>query len=246
MKFFMITHFILLTFIMISCKDNSVDPLPVKYDPLIPLSVGNYWLYQGYYLYDDGSVNFPQDYKYGFIVSEPPLQLNDRKDTQYYQVSYCGEDLKPIDDSNWLLYGGSKLVHQDNNGFYYAGIVRKDTVTMTFSDLIFPYPTKEGKSTSGHVFYYSTLGNYSNVPDDVITQYTCVSTDSLFSTPFGDFRCIVYKMAYQDFEPLFRDDVYYFIKPGLGIVGIVQMVYHYSSNKYSYLNKHVLTQYKIN
>ncbi len=76
---------------------------------------------------------------------------------------------------------------------------------MTFNDLIFSYPAEKGKIVSGHVFYYSTLGNYSNIPDEFITQYKCVTTDSLFTTPLGEFNCIVYKMAYADFDPLYRD-----------------------------------------
>jgi hypothetical protein len=232
---------------MISCKDNSVEPPSAKYEPLIPLSVGNYWLYQNYLLDpDNGSITHPEyNSKDGFIINDSLSQSILGSNFVSYNISICGEDLKPVDDTNYLLYGGSKLVNQDNNGFYYSGIVRKDTIVMQFNDLIFPYPATNGKSTSGHVFYYSTLGNGSNIPDEVITQYTCVSTDSLFTTPLGDFRCIVYKTAYADFNPLFRGDVYYFIKPGLGIVGIVQMVYFYNLNKYNYMRGYILTDYKI-
>lgn len=56
---------------------------------------------------------------------------------------------------------------------------------------------------------------------------------------------MVYKMAYADFEPLFRNEVYYFIKPGVGIVGTIEKTYHYSQKKYSYFKKYVLTDYKI-
>jgi hypothetical protein len=246
MKDITIISIVLMSITLMSCKDYSVLPEPVEHDPLIPLSVGNYWLYQGYYLKpDDGSVNFPEHDKFGFIVHNPSSQLKNRVGSTNYQMSICGEDLLPVDDSNYLLYGGSKLIYQNENGFYYSGIIRKDTLVMSFNDLIFLYPAKKGESVSGHVFFYSPLGNGSNVPDEVITKYDCVSTDSLFTTPLGEFRCIVYKMAYADFEPLFRDEVYYFIKPGLGIVGTVEKVYLYSLNKYRYFKKYVLTDYKI-
>ena len=123
--------------------------------------------------------------------------------------------------------------------------MRQDTITMIFDDLIFPYPTEISKSVSGHVFYYGNAGNTSNVPDNATTQYTCISMDSLFTTPIGDFRCLVYRMTWQDFEPLFRNEVYYFIKPGLGIVGMVQKVFHYSSNQFRYISKILLTDYEI-
>ena len=238
-----ITLFALLIATITGCHKNPVEP--VEYKPIIPLSVGNYWLYLEYDLNSDGSGGTPSQWKFGFIIQNPLVQTPAVLNSTNYQMYRCGEDLKPIDDTNYLLYGGSKLVYQNENGFYYSGIIRKDTVTMAFSDLIFPYPTERGRSVSGHVFYYNNSGNSSNVPDEATTQYTCVSTDSLFTTPLGDFRCIVYKMVWQDLEPLFRDEVYYFIKPGLGIVGMVTMVLHYSTNQYAYISKILLTDYKI-
>ncbi len=242
MKNITILSFVLVTLIMIGCKDNSVEPQPAE--TLIPLSIGNYWLYQGYYLNDDGSVNFPQDHKYGFIIDDTVLQIINEDRIVNYKFFNCGEELKPYYDKPGS-FEGSKLVYQNRFGLYYSGTEKYDTIKMTFNDLIFPYPVEKGKSVNGHMFYYSTLGNNANVPDEIITQYTCVSTDSLFTTPLGDFRCIVFKIAYADFEPLYRDEVYYFIKPGIGIVGMVEMTYHYRSNKYNYFLKNVLTDYKI-
>lgn len=243
----LIIAIVLVTLFVVGC-DDTIEPVPpVGYDTLIPLAIGNYWLYQGYYLNsDDGSVKFPEDSKFGFIIHNIPTQSTLNPNKGNFQMSICGEDLIPVDDTNYLLYGGSKSVLQNEKGFYYTGIIRKDSLVMTFNDLIFSYPAEKGTSATGHVFYYSPLGNGSNVPDNVITEYTCVSTDSLFVTPLGDFKCIVYKMVYIDFEPLFRGEVYYFIRPNLGIVGTIEMVYHYGLNKYGYLKKYVLTEYKIN
>lgn len=244
MKIIRILSFVLITIIIACCKNNPVEP---DHDMLIPLKAGNYWLYQGYYLNpDNGSiVDSIWGGKYGFIIHYPTAQIENIASPFNYQISICHEDLKPIDDTNILLYGGSKLIYQNNSGFYYSGIVRKDTLTMYFNDLIFPYPVEKGTSVRGHVFFYSALGNGSNVPDEVITEYTCVSTDSLYTTPLGEFRCIVYQMIYIDYYPLSRAEVYYFIKPGLGIVGMVNMTYHYSTNKYRYFSKYVVTDYKI-
>lgn len=246
MKRITIIFYVLITLIMFGCKDNSVEPLPpVEYKPLIPLSVGNYWLYRGYTLNpDNGSVNFPDQHKFGFIIDDTVSQIINGSRIVNYKLFNCGEELKPYYDKPGS-FEGSKLIYQSRNGVWYSGIEKYDTVKMSFNDLIFPNPAIKGESVSGHVFYYSTTGNYSNVPNEATTQYTCISTDSLFTTPLGDFRCIVYKMAWQDYKPLFRDEVYYFIKPGIGVVGMVLMVYHYSSNKYSYFMKHVLTDYKI-
>lgn len=236
---------IALIFFMLGCKDNSVEPPPTEYEPLIPLSVGNYWLYRRYELNSDGTGGTPSQWKFGFIIQNPTIQLPGEINSSTYQMSRCSEDLVPFDDTGFTLYAGNKLVYQNASGFYYSGIVRKDTLVMTFNNLIFPYPTEKGRLVNGHVFYYNNSGNTSNVPDEASTQYICVSTDSLFTTPLGDFRCIVYKMAWQDYSPLFRDEVYYFIKPGLGIVGMVNIVFHHNNNKYSYIRKILLTDYQI-
>lgn len=232
-----------------SCKDNTTEP-PVppetKYEPLIPISEGNYWLYREYTLmsenYEGGDSNSS---KYGFIISKLPIQLTTKLDTSNYVMYRCRENLTIFDDSQYIQVGGNHLVYQNENGFYYTGKIRKDSLVQSFKDLIFPNQAVKGKKTSGRVFYYSTIGNYMNIPDNANTEYTCISTDSLLSTPAGDFSCVVYKAAFEDVPPLFRGDVYYFIKPGIGIVGMIQTIYYYSTKKYIYAYKTLLTDYKI-
>ena len=245
MKRVAIISVILIPLLMMSCKkENPVVTEPVKLEPVIPLALGNYWLYRRYELNPDGTGGRPSLVKLGFVIDDTVTQVINGESVLNYKVFICDSTLKPFYDKPGS-FEGSKLVYQNGNGLYYAGIEKHDTVKMSFNDLIFPYTAKKDESLTGHVFYYSHSGNYSNVPDDAITQYTCVSTDSLISTPVGDFTCVVYKMAYVDFEPLYRDEVYYFIKPGLGIVGMVQMVYHYNSKEYRYMRKTLLTDYKI-
>lgn len=242
---------VLICFILIGkgCKDNTIEP-PVppetKYEPLIPLRVGNYWLYRQYSL---GSENYeggePNSSKYGFMISKLPPQPATKLDTSNYVMYRCRENLTIFDDSQYIQVGGNHLVCQNENGFYYTGKIRKDSLVQSFNDLIFPSKAVKDKKNSGHVFYYSTVGNYINVPDNASTEYICISTDSVLSTPAGDFSCVVYKAAFEDVPPLFRDDVYYFIKPGIGIVGMIQTIYYYSTKKYIYANKTLLTDYKI-
>ena len=232
------------------CKDNTTEPPPLppetKYEPLIPISEGNYWLYMGYTLmsesYEGGR---PDNWKFGFIIRKLPPQPATKLDSSNYVMNICGDKLTLVDDSKFNPVGGNHLVYNGNKGFYYTGKIKSDTLAISFKDLIFPYPAAKGTSVIGRVFYYSNIGNYNNVPDNAYTTYTCISTDSLFSTPAGEFRCIVYKAAFLDIPPLFRDDVYYFIKPGLGIVGMVTRVYRYSTKEYNYFNKILLTDYKI-
>jgi hypothetical protein len=226
--------------------DNIVTPEPVQYDTLIPLHIGNYWIYKGIYLNNDGSEkDMAITYKNGFVIDDTVTQVINGKGTLCYKMFSCEEDAKPFYDKPGS-FEGSKLIYQNASGMYYAGTERYDTIKTKFNYLLFPYPANAEDTISCPVFYYSPSGNYFSVSDEEMTKCTCVSTDSTFTTPLGDFHCVVYKIAYYDLEPLFRDDVYYFVKPGLGIVGMVQMVYHYNSKEYNYFMKYVLTNYKTN
>lgn len=246
MKDIEIISFVVFIIIISGCKGNITGPkLPVTYEPLFPLSIGNYWLYREYELNPDGSGGKPDSIKFGFIIDDTISQNINGNKIENFKLFNCGEELRPYYDKPGS-FEGSKLIYQNKSGLYYSGNERYDTIKMSFNNLIFPYPVEKGETVSGHVFYYSTIGNYFNVPDNLITKYTCVSTDSIINTPIGNFSCIVYKMAYQDYPPLFRDEVYYFIESGIGIVGMFQRVYHYNTNQYTYIRKTLITDYKIN
>ncbi|MDP3682385.1 MAG: hypothetical protein Q8S01_00490 [Ignavibacteria bacterium] len=245
MKRIAIISVVLISLLMMSCKkENPVVPEPVKLEPLFPLNLGNYWLYRGYNLNADGTVRSLCLWKFGFVIDDTVTQVINGESILNYKLFRCDSTLKPFYNKPGS-FDGSKLIYQNGNGFYYAGTEKYDTVKISFNDLIFPYTSKMNETLTGHYFYYSNVGNLFNIPDDAVTQYICVSTDSLLTTPLGDFRCAVYKMVTLDFEPLSRAEVYYFIKPGLGIVGMVDMVYYYSRKEYRYLRKTLLTDYKI-
>ncbi|MBU1095656.1 MAG: hypothetical protein KKB34_04170 [Bacteroidetes bacterium] len=226
-------------------NDNITNPEPVGYDTLIPLKLGNYWLYDGYLLHDDGTIHDQLFGKSGFVIDDSLTRTIEGKNILCYKMFNCGEELKPYYDEPGS-FEGSKLIYQNTKGTYYAGIEKNDTIKAAFNDLMFPNIAKIGDSLSGHVFYYTTSWNPSNVPNEATTNYICISTDSLFTTPLGDFHCIVYKMAYYDLEPLFRSEIFYFIKPGIGIVGMINTVYHYNLDKYRYSMRFSLIDYKIN
>lgn len=227
-----------------SCKENPIIPEPVKIEPLIPLSLGNYWLYRDYYLNPDGTGGRPFPIKLGFIIDDTVTQVINGENILNYKLFNCDSTLKPWYDKPGN-FEGSKLVYHKGNGFYYAGTEKYDTIKTSFNDLIFPYPVEKGDSVSGHVFYYSIGGNAFSIPDDAITQYTCISIDSLITTPLGDFNCIVFNMVILDLKPLSRAEVNYFIKTGIGIVGMFNMVFHYNTKEYTYVSKTLLTDYKI-
>ena len=217
---------IFFSLLLMSCHSGTEPPIDENKDPLIPLAVGNYWVYDAYYLKEDGSIDFPawpESNVFGFKVSDTlNVTLNGKK-TKTFKLSLYDHPTNSTSSEAKLIYNGK-------DGIYYSGITDKDTVKMLFDDLLFVYPPTKGYETLAHTFYYTSTGNYLNILDSIKTTYTCVSTDSLFSTPVGNFRCIVYKLKLMLDDVFYLGDIYYFLKPGVGLVGIIEMTYSYITN----------------
>jgi hypothetical protein len=113
---------ILILALIYGCHIKEPTEPVVEYTPLIPLSVGNYWLHQAYLLDpDSGTVTaMPVKRKFGFVIHRPPSQTMSNGDLICYQMSRCDSSLLPIDDTLYTSYGGSKTVKQERNGFHYS------------------------------------------------------------------------------------------------------------------------------
>ena len=222
-----------------SCHTGTEPPVNDNSGPLIPLAIGNYWIYQSYTLNADGSVLFVEKDLAGYKITDTlSVSLNgDKKKTFQYAMCDSSRNLKTSD---------TRLIYSGKDGLYYAGITDSGIVKMSFVDLMFKYPVNKSDETLAHTFYYDPYGNPENVPDSIVTTYTCVSTDSLFNTPVGNFKCVVYKLKLMLDDVFYLGDVYYFIKPGLGLVGIVYILYSYITNKHYYATKSILVHYKLN
>ena len=230
------TLLIFFSLFLMTCNLGT-GPADENAGPIIPLAVGNYWVYQQYSLNNDGSVSFAVEDLRGYKITDilsVSLNGGNQKTFKYTRYAPGGDP-----------YSEAKLIYNGKEGIYYAGITDKDTIKMLFNDLMFKYPANKGDETTAHTFYYYIFGNLDNIPDSIVTTYTCVSTDSLFSTPVGDFRCIVYKLKLMLDNIFYLGDVYYFFKPGLGLVGIIYMTYSYISNEHYYFLKTVLVDYKV-
>ena len=222
-----------------SCHSGVEPPVDDNTGPLIPLAVGNYWVYQEYDLNSDGSIRSANQYIRGYKITDT-LSVNlDGTKQKTFRCNRCDSS------TSWTSFDG-RLLYNGNDGTYYAGVTDRDSVSTLFNDLMFKYPTNKGHETAARTFYYNIFCNFDNVPDSVITTYTCVSTDSLFSTPFGDFKCVVYKLKLMLDDYFYLGDVYYFFKPGLGMVGTIFMTYSYYSNEHYYFLKDVLIDYNLN
>jgi len=223
---------------LISCHNSTEPPIDENNEPLIPLAVGNYWVYQQYTLNNDGSILYAEKLLSGFKISDTlSVTLNGEKQITF-QCSRCDSS------ANWTS-SEARLIYIGKDGIYYSGITDNDTLKLSFNDLMFKYPATKGEETLAHTFYYEIFGNPENIPDSIVTTYTCVSTDSLFSTPVGNFRCTVYKIKLMLDAVFYLGDVYYFFRPGVGLVGTIYMVYSYYTNENYYAIKNVLVNYKL-
>ncbi len=230
------TLLIFFSLFLVSCNLGT-GPADENAGPIIPLAVGNYWVYQEYSLNNDGSISFVHDLLAGFKITDTlSINLNGVKQRTFKYSRYGPPD---------YISSEARLIYSGKGGLYYAGITIKDSVKMLFNDLMFKYPANKGDETLAHTFYHNIYGNSGHVPDSIVTTYTCVSTDSLFSTPVGDFRCIVYKLKLMLDDIFYLGDIYYFFKPTLGLVGMIDMPYSYITNEHFYSLKTVLIDYKV-
>jgi hypothetical protein len=230
---------LLISLVLTSCHNSTEPPIDENKGPLIPLAVGNYWVYQQYTLNNDGSILYAEKLLSGFKISDTlSVTLNGEKQITF-QCSICDSS------ANWTS-SEARLIYIGKDGIYYAGIADNDTLKLSFNDLMFKYPATKGEETLAHTFYVDIFGNFLNIPDSISNSYSCISMDSIFSTPIGNFSCIVYKLQLTLDNVFYLGDLYYFLKPGLGLVGTVFMAYSYYSNEHYYAIKNVLVDYKLN
>lgn len=227
---------IILFFGLASCK-NSTEPAeeaePIG--PLVPLAVDNYWIYNDYYLNNnDGTVYSKISDSTGYCVSDTSRISNGIKVFKFAHYALSGN----------YIFPETRYIYNGPGGLYYAGTDSANQARLSFDDLLFKYPVNEGETYKAHIFYYNLSGNYFTIPDTEIVDYTCVSTNLTFLTPAGAFNCVVYKARINEGLGFYME-VYYFYKPGLGLVGTVQILYR-PDKSYAFFIKTALTNYKLN
>ncbi len=247
-----LTIFMVISFayFLISCnaeEDKIVDPKieETKVDTIIPLNVGNCWIYNTYnYNINDSSYGNPSYLKGGFIIDGKMEFSSHGKQITAFKLFPCMEDLDPAYDKPGT-FKGSKLIYQGKDGVYFYGKEKFDSLLTSDNELIFTIKFGIGKEYRAHKFYYAAAGDMHLGFDELMTTYEFIAVDSLISTPAGDFKCFVFRMVFLDLKPLFRDDIYYFINPQIGLVAMISMVYHYNLGTYRPMDKSLLTDYKI-
>lgn len=204
-----------LLFLFISCENKETN----KESPLIPLSVGNYWIYE--------------NYRYG---SYPKMEIvkNEIKDfitiagqSGYIQEGYINGDL-------------ISLVNNDEEGNYIYSFFDSNKL-ITKSTLFKKNPKKGEKWISKSIVFSN--GDYSNY-DVVDEEITCIHSDTIINTPIGDFNCIGFSYHPGGFKNGYPAHTFiHFITDGIGIVKLIH--YEHEGNKKTLFKENILSDYHI-
>lgn len=239
--------FLLIVLLFIpACEVTTEMPVLPELTELMPLEKGNYWIYQEQLLYPNGDFKYEVRENFGFIIRDTVRVKINGVWIKHYKLNCCYENRQIIDYSNLKPYDGTKLIYQNGNGIYYSAFMIADTLKRFHNERIFGLPAGKGAEYDGHLFFYSPSGNYLNFPDSKLATYTCIAKDSSFVTPVEKFNCIVFRTSYEDNPSDKRMDVYYYIEPNVGIVGIVHTFYDYKKTTTTFYKRYVLTKYNIN
>lgn len=187
-----------------SCEDQITD-IPINESTIIPLSVGNYWIYTQ-------KVNgFPEltDTAKVAITGNSIIDYQGEKYSVWLWTKYHPGTNEPLDYS-WLLWNGP-------TGLYIMGGI-SGSDTLIRKGLYLKYPAYVGENWDVINIGYHLTNNEFIITDTV--NYSCVATNELFDTPVGNFYCYVFHWREKP-----EDDVqefwlhYIYCAPNFGYVG---------------------------
>ena len=171
------------------CGDDPVAPAAKK-KSIWPVGVGSYWVYES----DLGEV-----YEMGIAGTTT---------VTYNGVNYKVSVLRPYDtDTGEPIDEFGTYLRNASDGLWYYGeeyFDGSDTYTWLTRIRLLKYPVQAGDSWEIDI-------------ESETATVTCVSTGTDFTTPLGDFSCIVYQFEWSS-EPG-SHDLWYCV-PNVGRVGI--------------------------
>lgn len=194
---------VLASFIFLfSCNENSISIKEEK-DNILPLSVGNKWIYIIEYSYGQGDTIIWE------VLSKTDFNIDGSKVTAYGMNYY----IKILPNYNWLFCNGP-------DGLYALGGI-SDTDTLIIKDLKLKYPAIEGDSYQVLDMRYSRSDEIFYIKDTI--TYSVVSTSDTLVTPAGTFSgCYVYNYRIKQADDVSGfDDYYDYFVPRIGLVGTI-------------------------
>jgi hypothetical protein len=220
-----VLFFFLLIIAVSSCSDSGTAVVGNKTVEILPLAIGNQWIYsvQPY----DVNGSFYSPWEGGRTVLADTM----------------------IDGEKWFTWDSTDVRHfwiNHSDGFY-----------------LYPATWSDGSSIKKtKQLYYKYPGTVGDAPPYLRTKYTdhssydtyeIVSTDSLFTTPAGDFHCYVYEFysysedsaTHTKTKEASKYKYFYFYAPGVGLVGWDNYATNPTTKEF-YLSEHtVLKKYTL-
>lgn len=158
---------VLITFI--ACSDDTTTDPGIQYqDTIMPLAVDNYWVFA------DSTFNPP----HAPVVDTTKIGI-----TGYREINYEGEKL-PVYFWNWFRMPENtpqslkNWMRNEEEGLIYYGQQSGSWSSEVNRILFLKYPAEAGDE-----WEYTEAFNI-----------RCISTSSSFTTPLGDFDCVVYRV----------------------------------------------------
>ncbi|MEX0608003.1 MAG: hypothetical protein WD016_01680 [Balneolaceae bacterium] len=201
-------------------EDELKELIPPE-EELIPLKVGNYWVYEQWHMNPEWKDTVREE-----VLNVHNIIANDTEIRAYGSYRFHYKDRPREDALVWLRANGPE-------GFLkLGGRVPTDSLYNLDEGLYFKYPASIGEEWEHtSVVYFPPSGTMSLGDSQTITL---VDTGKTVKTPAGTFEnCYVYThWGFSNSDYVSLEKHYFYVKPTVGIVGVDT----YSEDNKDYLN----------
>ncbi len=186
---------ILCFFCLNSCTKDNPTQVPVpEYGPIMPIAIGNTWIYVE--ADDDHNDRRKEE------ITEKKTIFCQGSEIDVYVVS----DWRSTNGGDWVLDNSKSLIKLENDQLFSYGWVDEaddldEPVYYLSKEFLAKYPEKVGNAW---------------IRNDNGVKWECFSIDEKLNTPAGTFECVVYRTTGQDGGHSFYVDRYY--APNVGFV----------------------------
>lgn len=206
--------------------EKKIKELIPPQQELIPLEVGNYWVYEQWYLDPSNKDTVREE-----IIGTRRIIAEDIMVDAFESVRFR-YDSQPADDALIAL----KANGQD--GHYFLG-GWTDIDSLYINNRRYAYPAEAGDTLSSRQILFDTETKEYKIGSTRTIEL--METNRTITTPAGVFEnCYVYR--HQDYNRLFPYYQYIYVKPGTGIVGGKTVGTNDSTN---YAGEYFLMDYRV-
>ena len=199
--------FIIISFLFISCikDDNSVNPEDST-GVIMPLEVGNEWIYIDSTFSESGSLE---------KVDTSKLAI-----TSKTIINYNGKNIEVFIFESDQTKNVKTFLRNEIDGLYIYGGRYFDKDFLLGKSLLCKYPVNVGDIWEQKIYDYNIRDSTFFIWDTLLT--TCISINQKLNTSRGELECYVYNYQ-QNFGNEIYDISYYFVR-NQGYVGAINRI----------------------